>query len=176
MSDVDFSESSISSFDFSEPVSSEDAEDSEEESSYFLDSVRPSDNKTQLLEGKRIKIIYPPGPGEKDERTSPKRMTLYEYTNLIGERAEQIGKGVPVHPKYRGSSVDLLKLAQMELEDRSIPFPLLIKRPIGNPTIPVRFEIFDPREPNFLMPHELLVDKVERLFPSTNYKVYSVNE
>lgn len=173
MSEGDYSESSISDFDFSEPSSTEVDEDEEKDNSYIFDSVRVSENKkTQIIEGRRVKIITAPEPGEKDERKSPMRMTLAEYTNLVGERAEQIGNGVPVNPKYAGKSVDLLKIAEMELNDRSIPFPFKIKRPIGNPTAPTRYEIFDPREPNFLMPHELLTHRIENLIPSTNYKVY----
>lgn len=173
MSDSENNNSINSSFDSTESSEIISDEDIDGKDSYLFDISGPGDSvKMEIIDGKKIKLISKPSVGEKDDRISPFRMTEYEYVNLIGKRANQIGNGTPVHPKYKGKSTDLLEIARMELNDRSIPFPLKIKRPIGNPINPMRYEIFDPREPDFMMPHELLTYRIEKYIPSTNYKVY----
>lgn len=128
-------------------------------------------NRRQKLDKKHY--IYAPLSGQPDRRISPKKITNYEYCRLIGERAEQISKGAPVHPKYSSSGIhDLIKIAQMELDDRSIEFPLNVYRPIGNPMEPSVMEVFNPHEPNVYLPDELLVNHIEKYIPKNLWKLF----
>lgn len=115
----------------------------------------------------------PAQPGEKDMRISTKNITDYEYCMLIGSRAQDIADGEPVHPLYANNGIhDLIKIAKMELDDRSIEFPLNVLRPIGNPMDPVRIEVFNPHEPGVLLPGELLVSQVEAYISKNSWKVH----
>lgn len=171
MSEEDFSDKSDDISAFSDLIEETEKSDSEDETETkdssrvrVIDSVKTSNIK-RINKSKKIKYIYAPSPGEKDKRISPKRMSKFEYTRLIGERAEMISKGSPIHPKYSDIKVfDLLEIARLELNDRSIPFPINIYRPIGDPINPKVIEVFNPHEPGFLSPVDLLsqyIDKYE---------------
>lgn len=171
MSDSDSTTSSISSFDATELSSTVTEEDADGTTSYIFESTKPIDSRRkQIIDGRKVKVFVRPELGEEDKRIPINRITNFEYTSLIGQRAIQIGEGIPVHPKYRGKSHDLLELARMELDDTSIPFPFKIRRPVGNPTNPVRMEIFDVRE--LMLPEQLLVNRIDEYMPKTDYKVY----
>lgn len=100
---------------------------------------------------KTTKIIElrSPAPGEEDYRRSTRQMTIYEYTRLIGARAEMISKNEPIYPKYRNvKTINLCAIAKMELDDTDIPFPIEIVRFVDRPAAvdsKVR-EIFNARE------------------------------
>lgn len=151
---------------FSEKDSStEKSSDHESEQDFgFLDSVKTS-KKTPVRakRGKdKVRYVYAPGPGEPELRISPKRMTTYEYAAIIGSRAEMISRGSPVHPLFQKSNEhDLLKIAEMELNNRDIPFPLNIYRPIDNPSFGSVIEVFNPHESGFYTPTELLTIGIE---------------
>ena len=131
---------------------------------------------------KGIITIGPPAQGEEDRRKSIRSMTRFEYTRLIAQRAEMISKDdPPVHPKFNSNVVntdDPITLAQLELDDTSIPFVLLLVRPIDQPLRGRIFEVFNVRE--LMLPDEveryrrpgILFDKwrvsgqVEGVFPS----------
>ena len=58
-------------------------------------------------------------------------MTKYEYSSILGERAQQIDKGDSPMIKVPPGVMDSYLIAQMELDQKRIPF--IIKRPIpGN--------------------------------------------
>ena len=160
-----------------ESESESEISDSDNDNSGVLDSVKASIPRSKRSRGafgskRKIRYVYAPKEGEPDRRISPKRMTKYEYARVIGERAEMISKGARIHPKYENfDTVDLCKIAKLELDDRSIPFPLDIPRPMGNPANPVLYEVFNPHEPGFLMPHELLTNHVEKYIPKNAWKV-----
>lgn len=172
--------------DFSEniPVSSEDemsressgsdTDDSSSDKEAFMDSVRtsvPRSRKTKKYKNK-VRYVYAPMEGESDKRISPKTMTIYEYARMIGERAEMISKGGKIHPKYQNvDTVDLLKIAQMELDDRSIPFPLVFHRPIDNPTNAKIIEVFNPHEPGFFTHNYMLTKSIDKYTPDNAWRV-----
>ena len=60
-------------------------------------------------------------------RTNP-MMTKYEYTSILGQRAEQIDRGDSPMVKVPNGVMDGYLIAQMELEQNKLPF--IIKRPI----------------------------------------------
>lgn len=155
MSDIsDFSEESISEF---------ESEKSEEEESdtESVNSLVEDDSKTIKTTGsrkrnKKIKYIFAPKNGEKDQRISPKYINKFEYTRLIGERAEMIGNGSPVHPKYQNHpNKDPLEVAKLELDDLDIPFPLNIYRKVDNPSCGNIVEVFNPHEPGIKLFHQM---------------------
>jgi DNA-directed RNA polymerase subunit K/omega len=98
-------------------------------------------------------------------------MTPFELAALIGERAEMISRGAKIHPKYAGyPTVDLIKIATLEIEDPTIPFPLMLKRPIDHPTHPTIVEIFKVRE--LLTPSQRLTNHIVKYTPVSNWRVF----
>ena len=147
--------------DFGTSIGSSDEESNADNSSY-TSSVKEEDGEVKIKSfkvnsKKRIKYITRPTDGSPDERISSRNMTVYEYAAIIGERAEMISKGSPIHPKYKDYvNFDFIEIAELELNDRDIPFPLLIHRPIDNPTYGKVFEVFSTREPDFRLPQDQL--------------------
>ena len=162
----------------------EDGEDGEDGDGFgFLvdsnKSVTTSKKKTPLKQKKSSKkeeiYFFAPKVGEQDKRISPKRMTTYEYAALVGHRAEMISKGSPVHPKFQGSpEMDLLKIAQMELDSRDIPFPLNIYRPVDNPSHGQIIEVFNPHEPGFFTPTERLTLGIEEFSIYNSWNIFKM--
>ncbi len=182
-SDISEFESTIEDFDDekSESSSSSSSSSSGEEEREMMDSVKASTSKNKSYQRKnkddgaritrKIKYIYPPALGQRDERTSPPRMTPYEYASLVGKRADMISRGAKIHPKYANyPTVDLLKIARLELDDSSIPFPLMIKRPIDNPTHPTIVEIWKVRE--LSTPSQRLTNHIEKYIPENTWRVF----
>jgi DNA-directed RNA polymerase I, II, and III subunit RPABC2 len=60
-------------------------------------------------------------------RTLP-YLTKYERARILGQRAKQINSGAKVFVKVPENIIDGYLIAQMELEQKRIPF--IIKRPI----------------------------------------------
>lgn len=173
-SDVSSFESFESESEQSESSKSSSSESSEDENTPNINSVKTSVSKNKTpRNSKKQKIIFPPGVGEKDERISPKRMNRYEFAALVGEFAEMISKGAKIHPKYSNvETMDLCEIARLHLEDRTIPFPILLKRPIDANTI----EVFNVREPGFTLPSEALTNHIEKYTPvNTRSVCYSDN-
>lgn len=146
----------------------------------FLDSAKTVNTlkrKTPAKEKKTSKkeeiFIFAPKVGEIDKRISPKRMTTFEYASLIGHRADMISKGSPVHPKFQNSpEMDLLRISQMELDSRDIPFPLNIYRPIDNPSYGQVIEVFNPHEPGFYTPTERLTVGIEEFSVFNSWNIF----
>lgn len=89
-------------------------------------------------------------------------LSKYEYTHLIGRRAEQIEKMSPgPHEKTKSHPLshmltDSLSIAKFELDDVSIPFPFYILRSINIPKNNKeikKYEIWDVRE--LKLPYEI---------------------
>jgi DNA-directed RNA polymerase subunit K/omega len=147
----------------------------------FLDSTKtattskrktPAKEKNKTSKKEEI-FIFAPKVGEIDKRISPKRMTTFEYASLIGHRADMISKGSPVHPKFQNSpEMDLLKISQMELDSRDIPFPLNIYRPIDNPSYGQVIEVFNPHEPGFYTPTERLTAGIEEFSVFNSWNIF----
>jgi len=71
--------------------------------------------------------------GSKQNRSLQKKtinkLTKYERTKILGIRAEQLASGMPPLVNI-GNEIDIIKIAEMELKERKIPF--IIKRPLPN--------------------------------------------
>lgn len=161
--------------------SSSSSDDNDEEDREMIDSVRASTSKNKSFQRKnkdegaritrRVRYVYPPGPGEKDERISPPRMAMFEYAKLVGKRADMISRGAKIHPKYANyPTVDLEKIARLEIEDTTIPFPLMLRRPIDNPTHPTLVEIFRVRE--LMTPSQRLTNHIQKYTPVSPWRVF----
>lgn len=160
-------------------TSSKNEEDGDQE---IIDSVKASTSRNKSFQKKnkdessrlikKVRYVYPPKPGEKDERISPKIMSPFEYAEIIGELTEKISQSkIKIHPKYfYFPTVDLLKIARMMIDDTSIDIPLMYKRPIDNPTNPTLVEIFKVRE--LLTPSQRLINHIEKYTPVSNWKVF----
>jgi DNA-directed RNA polymerase subunit K/omega len=183
MSDSDNDNESLGSDFFedaegSDKDSDKEAEGSDDEGFGFLDALG-SKVKTPTASEKRSNIketvyIYAPGVGEIDRRISPKQISIYEYAALIGHRATMIAEGSPVHPMFQGSGImDLLKIAELELNAREIPFPLNIYRPIDNPTSGSVIEVFNPHEPGFSTPTERLSLEIESISRKNDWNIFN---
>jgi DNA-directed RNA polymerase I, II, and III subunit RPABC2 len=66
---------------------------------------------------------------DKKKITTP-TLTKYERTKIIGIRAEQISSGMPALVKVPANVNNVIEIAEMELEQRKIPF--IIKRNLPN--------------------------------------------
>lgn len=120
-----------------------------------------------------ITIIRAPLPDQEDYRRSTREMTIYEYARLIGVRARMISNNEPIHLKYRDMPTsNLILIAQAELDDTDIPFPLKVVRPIGKPNfIEAKiYEEFNARE--LTLPHELMRANIENYLPPMNWTVH----
>ncbi len=154
------------------------SETEEDEKIYETSVPLPSSSikrKSTKRGGQKAPIIVrgPTSPNEKDERISAKKITDYEYCMLIGFRAQDIANGEPVHPLYANNGIhDLIEIAKMELDDRSIEFPLNVYRPIGNPMEPVRIEVFNPHETGVLLPKELLLSQVDAYISKSSWRLH----
>lgn len=62
-------------------------------------------------------------------RTSP-YLSKYERTRILGQRAKQINDGAPAFVKVPETMIDGYLIAEMELEQKKIPF--IIRRPLPN--------------------------------------------
>lgn len=58
------------------------------------------------------------------------RITKYEMTKVLGERANQISDGSPVLVEIPKNVSNAYEIALLELAEKKIPF--IIKRPYGN--------------------------------------------
>ena len=90
------------------------------------------------LEPIQIQIIVP-----EDERITTNMMTKFEFTNLVGTRAQQIDKSGIYYADLKNQNMghlNALDVAILELQQKKCP--LLIKRHIDNKHI----EIFNPNE------------------------------
>lgn len=161
--------------------SSSSSDESGTEDLEVTDSMKVSTTRNKSFQRKakddgaritrKVKYVYSPKPGEKDERISPFRMTEFEYAALIGERTEMISRGAKIHPTYANyPTVDLERIARMELDDRTIPFPLMLKRPIDHPTHPTLVEIFNVRE--ISLPDQRLTNYIEKYLPVNTWRVF----
>lgn len=163
--------------------SKKSSDEDEDDDPEMVDSVRASTSRNKSFQRKsrndvdgaritrKVRYVYPPKPGEKDERISPRFMTPFELAALIGERAEMISRGGKIHPKYANyPTVDLIKISALEIEDSTIPFPLMLKRPIDNPTHPTLVEIFKVRE--LLTPNQRLTNHIDKYTPVSNWRVF----
>lgn len=175
MSDIsDFTESDQTISDIEELLSlkSEEKEGSseDEDSDYQpIDSIKSRETRKKDSR-KRVRYITAPKPGNPDLRISTRNMTKLEYAKLIGKRADMISRGSPVHPKYQKvNTSDLLEIARRELEDLDIPFPILIYRPIDNPTTPMVFEVFNVRE--LTLPSEALTQYIDKYRAPNSWNV-----
>jgi DNA-directed RNA polymerase subunit K/omega len=89
-------------------------------------------------------------------RRSAPFMTKYEYASLIGERATEIEHGArDIDPKIiaRARELDItssLDVAEMELEDTTVNFPMTIYRDVG----PTAVEVWEARE--LFLPSQVL--------------------
>lgn len=178
MSDADDASDFSDTFDIDD-FSSEEPSDEEPEEDPLADaeeealrSAKSTPHRVPTKKGERkIKIVGPPKDGSPDQRISPPRMTKYEYAALIGERAEMISKGARIHPKYAGvDTIDLIKIAQMELDDYSIPFPLMIRRPVDNPMFGKIVEVFKVRE--LTTPKQRLTKHIEKYTPENPWTLF----
>jgi DNA-directed RNA polymerase subunit K/omega len=60
-------------------------------------------------------------------------LTKYEYTRILGIRANQIEKGAPLFIEVPDTMIDSYLIAKDELHQKKLPF--IIKRPIPNGSI-----------------------------------------
>jgi DNA-directed RNA polymerase I, II, and III subunit RPABC2 len=88
-------------------------------------------NKINLedIHNNEIKKIY-----NKDFKPnkSPKYLTIYEYTAIIGKRASQIQDNAPILITNYSSLDSPIDIAKKELTEGKIPF--IIRRPLPNGT------------------------------------------
>lgn len=120
----------------------EDEEEDEEENPDIIPEIQ----KTEKLENKII---------TGDKRKTSIFMTKFEYARLIGERASQIENGEHVHKSIidKNPGIDnALDLAELELNDKTVPFPIQIERPITTTHGIQLFEKWDVRE--LVLPRE----------------------
>lgn len=184
-SDVSSFETTVDDFEDtkSESESTSTSEVSENDDQENIDSVKASTSKNKSFQRKskpegarvtrKVRYVYPPKAGEKDERISLKiMMTPFEYAEIIGELTEKISQEkIKIHPKYADyPTVDLLKIAKMMIDDTSIDIPLMYKRPIDNPTNPTIVEIFKVRE--LMTPDQRLFNHIEKYMPKSDWRVF----
>ena len=81
-------------------------------------------NLTKIVRHRETGIITDPL-----HRTVP-FLTKYEKTRVLGLRAKQINDGSDIYVEVAANIVDGYTIAEMELENKKIPF--IIKRPIPN--------------------------------------------
>jgi len=109
---------------------SENLEDEEEEEEEEEEDEDPDDIDIPIKKTEKILITYI----DDDKRKTLNFMTKFEYTRIIGERAFQIENGEHVHENIINNNPGIdnaLDLAELELNDVSVPFPILIERPIN---------------------------------------------
>lgn len=141
-----------------------------------INDLQTSTNvKNQILvsqKANKVIELRTPKLGEQDYRRTLRQMTIYEYTRLIGSRAEMISKNEPIHPKYRDvSTIDLCEIAKMELDDLDIPFPIEVVRFVDRPTAvdsKIR-EIFNARE--LELPDQVLLSGIADYIPKMDWVV-----
>lgn len=68
---------------------------------------------------------------EPQERITPCYLTKYEKARIIGARAVQISRNSPVLIKLDFNDIDPVKIAEMELAQRKIPFVIRRYLPDG---------------------------------------------
>lgn len=120
----------------SQPEDNEEEEEEEEPDGII--EIQP----TQKIE--KTDVRYVP----KDKRQTPRFMTIFEYSRLIGERAVQIEANEPVHPDIISKNptvTNALDLAELELNS-NVPFPIKIERPAYIIDNVQWFEPWDARE------------------------------
>ena len=66
---------------------------------------------------------------DKKRKTTP-QLTKYEKTKILGIRAQQLLSGMPALIKVPKDVNNVRKIAELELQQRKIPF--IIKRPLPN--------------------------------------------
>lgn len=130
-------------------------------------------NQTMVSQkGNKVVELRSPVLGEPDYRRTLRQMTIYEYTRLIGSRAEMISKNEPIHPKYRDvPTIDLCEIAKMELDDLDIPFPIEVVRYVDRPSAidsKIR-EIFNVRELD--LPDQVLNAGIDDYLPKMEWAV-----
>lgn len=128
-------------------IEEEEEEDEEEEPDGIIET--PVIHKSVKQDVKYI---------PKEQRKTHNFMTVFEYTRLIGERAAQIESNEPVHPEItkKYPNVDnALDLAELEINDIKIPFPIIIERPINIFEGSLYVETWDVRE--LILPKDQLV-------------------
>lgn len=100
-------------------------EDDEEEDEHEYSVLDLNTNQ----KGEKTKIVYI----DSNNRKTSKFMTNFEYARLIGARAVQIENNEPINPIVKEKFPNLtnsLDLAEKELNEKSIDFPIRIERPI----------------------------------------------
>ena len=157
----------------SEEQSDEDVKSEESDDLSFLDTPAKKTPKREAMKQKKDKVLYPPKNAEDvDERISANKMSPFEYAALIGARAEMIAKGAKIHPKSaKVDTVDLIKIAEMELNDPDIPFPLMIERTVDHPMDGHIKEVFIPHENGYITPKALLVKDIEKYIPPNPWQI-----
>ena len=68
--------------------------------------------------------------GNETKIKTTSRLTKYEKTKILGIRAQQLASGMPALIEVPKNIRDIKIIAEMELEQRKIPF--IIKRPLPN--------------------------------------------
>lgn len=84
-------------------------------------------NQTEMLKMAKV-VRNERGDVIDDLHRSIPMMTKYEYTTILGQRAQQIDEGDTPLVKVPPGVMDGYLIAQMELDQKRIPF--IIKRPI----------------------------------------------
>ena len=67
-----------------------------------------------------------------DQRTTTRYLTKYERARILGTRALQITKNAPILVDIEPGDTDPLKIAEMELQARKIPFIIRRYLPDGS--------------------------------------------
>ena len=128
----------------SETVDDDDADDGEDNDENYLQKFNADLNKSYILDNHPecviqnyheilalCNVVRDKSNDVVDalHRTCP-YLTKYEKTRILGQRAKQINSGAPAFIKVPETIIDGYLIAELELEQKKIPF--IIRRPLPN--------------------------------------------
>jgi DNA-directed RNA polymerase subunit K/omega len=128
----------------SETVDDDDADDGEDNDENYLQKFNSDLNKSYILDNHPecviqnyheilalCNVVRDKSNDVVDalHRTCP-YLTKYEKTRILGQRAKQINSGAPAFIKVPETIIDGYLIAELELEQKKIPF--IIRRPLPN--------------------------------------------
>lgn len=177
------SASSFSSFPTEESIVEEDSQAADDDAmsqgsrrTGIRQSIRTSAQTTSPRKKKsgdfKVTEIKAPLPGEEDMRRTSGQMTIFEYSRAVGKLADMFSRNEPLHPKYRNyPSSDMMLLSRLHINDRDIPIPLRVRRPVDKPSFVDSkiHELFNLRE--LALPGEILVAGIEKYIPPMEWRI-----
>jgi DNA-directed RNA polymerase I, II, and III subunit RPABC2 len=96
----------------------------------FLTTNHPECRLDNLeeVQGKLPLQSYPPDHGRDSRHVSVPYLTIYERTDILGKRAQQLAIGGRPYITVPAHVTDVIEIARLELEQKRLP--IIIKRPM----------------------------------------------